>query len=246
MQAERAALDDRQGASRLEPMTPTASISTLRQKLQDKIDSLRKGRKAVPEETVSRLESPSANGNKEVLVRDGASDDGSLTDGDNDTLASRDEMLEARRKKRGEVRDNRRRRRKEERRGGKETSEKQKPELKPGDKSKPADFTSRPGKVSAWTSRTEMVASNIWLILLSYCFSNYRMVPDKSAGAKCRYVGSVRVYRDDTRVQRFISFSIFAICWRYTVAHAIEVDLKPYSSFGAFECPKIEAGRHAR
>ena len=85
---------------------------------------------------------------EDALSNEAASDDGSLSDGDNDTLASRDEMLEARRKKRGEVRDNRRRRRKEERRAGKEATEKRKPDNKPGEKSKAADFTSKPGKVS--------------------------------------------------------------------------------------------------
>lgn len=139
-------------------MTPTASISTLRQKLQDKIDSLRKGRKGQQDETDRRAESRGVDGETDLQLEEIASDDGSLSDGDNDTLASRDEMLEARRKKRGEVRDNRRRRRKEERRAGKEATEKQKPATKPGDKSKPADFTAKPGKVSQRNHLTEAIA----------------------------------------------------------------------------------------
>jgi hypothetical protein len=149
LQAERAALSNDDSATRLTPMTPTASISTLRQKLQDKIDSLRKGRKGPLDEVDGRPDTRGMGGETDAQPDEIASDDGSLSDGDNDTLASRDEMLEARRKKRGEVRDNRRRRRKEERRAGKEGSQKRGSEIKPGDKSKTTDFTAKPGKVSA-------------------------------------------------------------------------------------------------
>ena len=148
LQAERSASNGDDSGSRLTPMRPTASISTLRQKLQDKIDSLRKGRKAPLNDTERADDLKKGKTEEDALSNEAASDDGSLSDGDNDTLASRDEMLEARRKKRGEVRDNRRRRRKEERRAGKEATEKRKPDNKPGEKSKAADFTSKPGKVS--------------------------------------------------------------------------------------------------
>ncbi|KAG7561938.1 hypothetical protein FFLO_02578 [Filobasidium floriforme] len=170
LQAERAALNNDDSATRLTPMTPTASISTLRQKLQDKIDSLRKGRKGPLDEVDGRPDTRGMGGETDAQPDEVASDDGSLSDGDNDTLASRDEMLEARRKKRGEVRDNRRRRRKEERRAGKEGSQKRGSEIKPGDKSKTTDFTAKPGKTSLLVPNSTAQASS----------SSASMIPDSN------------------------------------------------------------------
>jgi hypothetical protein len=151
IQAERAFLakqnDDHRQADKniaFKPMQPTASISTLRQKLQDKIDSFRKHRHA-PE--TDRAASPVSDELSEVQLELGAerSDNGD----DNETLASRDEMLEARRKRRGEVRDNRRRKRKEERRADKDGAKKDSKsngKSVNSDASKP-DFTAKSGKV---------------------------------------------------------------------------------------------------
>lgn len=150
MQAERAALQAEQGSGNFLPMQPSASISTLRQKLQDKIDSLRKGRKAPNDDQV--LGSPAQ---RDVSLNPDATadgqtslDDGSVSGDDNDTLASRDEMLEARRKRRGEVRDNRRRRRKEERRQGKAPAADASRSKTVDEKNKSVDFKAKPGKVS--------------------------------------------------------------------------------------------------
>jgi len=131
-------------------MQPSASISTLRQKLQDKIDSLRKGRKAPTDDDVSGSPAQGDVSLNPDATADGQTslDDGSVTGDDNDTLASRDEMLEARRKRRGEVRDNRRRRRKEERRQGKSSTADASRSKTVDEKNKSADFKAKPGKVS--------------------------------------------------------------------------------------------------
>jgi hypothetical protein len=157
LQAERAALQAEHGSGNFLPMQPSASISTLRQKLQDKIDSLRRGRKAQNDD----LTDTPAQGDASLslgVVADGHTslDDGSVSGDDNDTLASRDEMLEARRKRRGEVRDNRRRRRKEERRQGKAPAADSARNKTVDDKSKSVDFKAKPGKVSVarvWLAR---------------------------------------------------------------------------------------------
>jgi hypothetical protein len=131
-------------------MQPSASISTLRQKLQDKIDSLRKGRKAPNDDDVSGSPAQGHVSLNPDAPADGQTslDDGSVSGDDNDTLASRDEMLEARRKRRGEVRDNRRRRRKEERRQGKVPVADASRSKTVDDKQKSSDFKAKPGKVS--------------------------------------------------------------------------------------------------
>lgn len=118
-------------------MAPASSVSDLRKKLQDKIDSFRKRRREAPLH-------PEAS----AAMAEGK-EDGNGTDDDGMTAASRDEMLEERRKRRGEVRDNRRNRRKEERRAEKEDKSGKKGAGKDkasGDKK--TDVTAKTGKVS--------------------------------------------------------------------------------------------------
>lgn len=140
----------------LVPMQPVASVATLRQKLQDKIDSLRNKKRGG-----SGAAGPSSSRQQEDN-EDEDMDEGE--DGDDAmTAASRDEMMEERRKRRGEIRDNRRRKRKEERRAEKEANEK--PKKKPaapaakgsaeevaavaaGKGKAKADFTAKPGKTT--------------------------------------------------------------------------------------------------
>ncbi|KAJ9119082.1 hypothetical protein QFC22_003573 [Naganishia vaughanmartiniae] len=148
IQAERAARtqpqdEDDEGVMANKPITPMApasSVTDLRKKLQDKIDSFRKRRREAPLHPES---SQAASGDAE-----GKEEDGNGTDDDGMTAASRDEMLEERRKRRGEVRDNRRNRRKEERRAEKEGKPVKKQDNK-GDKTgekKATDFTTKAGK----------------------------------------------------------------------------------------------------
>jgi hypothetical protein len=142
-------LQAEQGSGNFLPMQPSASISTLRQKLQDKIDSLRKGRKAQHDDIAGSPAQGDMSPNPDAVVDGQTSlDDGSVSGDDNDTLASRDEMLEARRKRRGEVRDNRRRRRKEERRQGKTPAADSSRSKTIDEKNKSTDFKAKPGKVS--------------------------------------------------------------------------------------------------
>ncbi|KAJ9105981.1 hypothetical protein QFC19_003316 [Naganishia cerealis] len=121
------------------PMAAAASVTDLRKRLQDKIDSFRKRRREAP---LHASDSKEAAADKE--------EDGNGTDDDGMTAASRDEMLEERRKRRGEVRDNRRNRRKEERRAEKEGKDGKKQDGK-GDKTgekKVSDFTAKTGKTT--------------------------------------------------------------------------------------------------
>lgn len=131
------------GGKPIVPMAPAASVTDLRKKLQDKIDSFRKRRREAP------LHPPAGDAAAEGSA---AVKDGNGTDDDGMTAASRDEMLEERRKRRGEVRDNRRNRRKEERRAEKDDKSGKKKDDK-GDKvageKKATDFTAKTGKVGA-------------------------------------------------------------------------------------------------
>jgi hypothetical protein len=131
------------GGKPIVPMAPAASVTDLRKKLQDKIDSFRKRRREAP------LHPPAGDAAAEGSA---AGKDGNGTDDDGMTAASRDEMLEERRKRRGEVRDNRRNRRKEERRAEKDDKSGKKKDVK-GDKvageKKATDFTAKTGKVGA-------------------------------------------------------------------------------------------------
>ncbi|GHJ88927.1 hypothetical protein NliqN6_5329 [Naganishia liquefaciens] len=120
------------------PMAPASSVSDLRKKLQDKIDSFRKRRREAP--LRPEVSEAAAEGKE----------DGNGTDDDGMTAASRDEMLEERRKRRGEVRDNRRNRRKEERRLEREAKSGKKKDGKDtasGDK-KNVDVTAKTGKTA--------------------------------------------------------------------------------------------------
>ncbi|KAI5451640.1 hypothetical protein NCC49_001621 [Naganishia albida] len=149
IQAERAAkaheADDHEegvnpGGKPIVPMAPASSVTDLRKKLQDKIDSFRKRRREAP------LHPPAGDAAAEGSA---AGKDGNGTDDDGMTAASRDEMLEERRRRRGEVRDNRRNRRKEERRAEREGKSGKK-EVK-GDKAgekKSTDFTAKTGKTA--------------------------------------------------------------------------------------------------
>ncbi|CAO1616828.1 unnamed protein product [Sympodiomycopsis kandeliae] len=87
------------------------SITTLRQRLQNKIASMQ-NRRRIPDAS-------SATGANMIDIddsRDTSLDGEDSGDGDSSVASTRDELLEERRKRRGEVRDNRRRARKEMRR----------------------------------------------------------------------------------------------------------------------------------
>lgn len=87
------------------------SILTLRERLRNKVESMR-NRRRVPDAT-------SATGSNMIDIddsRDTSLDGEDSGDGDSSVASTRDELLEERRKRRGEIRDNRRRARKEMRR----------------------------------------------------------------------------------------------------------------------------------
>jgi hypothetical protein len=218
------------------PMQPTASISTLRQKLQDKIDSLRKGRKSQPEEA-SHRSTPLGDEEEDVTAVGAANDDGSVSSDDNDTLASRDEMLEARRKRRGEVRDNRRRKRKEERRQGKATTKTGGREKPAEGKTKPTDFTAKPGKVrnnlfSSCRRSTSQTVTECLNPLL-----------DKSVGS---HVITYSLYGGCSRIQCLLPNVIVTILLNWKIPHSTKSHIKPYSSLGASKRTKEQVGRNAR
>lgn len=138
----------------LKPLAPSVSISTLRAKLQTKLDSF-KARKNTTGSNTSALGDRAGEGS-------GGEDGGD----EDDEVKSRDELMDETRRRRGEVRDARRRKRKEERRKEKEVPVKkgkviernvrEEGEDKPvvGGKGKDAkgkgkeDFTTRAGRVS--------------------------------------------------------------------------------------------------
>jgi hypothetical protein len=143
---------DGPGPAVITPMGATASISTLRQKLQDKLDSFKRRKQGinavVPSSSASGPSRPSG---------DAENEDESDAEMD---VQSRDEMMEETRRRRGEVRDKRRAKRRAEKLATKEEKEakgkkKAKVATKTGEeeagkgkgKAK-EDFKAKPGKVS--------------------------------------------------------------------------------------------------
>jgi hypothetical protein len=122
--------------SSLTPMSAPASISVLRQKLQDKLDSFK------------RRKQPAVIAPNDGTVEDEEAD----ADDENMTAHSRDEMIEETRRRRGEVRDNRRAKRKAERKEEKEGKGKKVIKtgkvVEEGKGKGKEDFKAKPGKVS--------------------------------------------------------------------------------------------------
>ncbi len=128
-------------ASSLTPMAAPASISVLRQKLQDKLDSFK--RRKQPPAVAAPTPSDGAIGG-------GSDDDEADDDDENMTAHSRDEMIEETRRRRGEVRDKRRAKRKAERKEEKEGKGKKVVKTGKAEEGKgkgKEDFKAKPGKV---------------------------------------------------------------------------------------------------
>lgn len=150
-------------------MQPSVSISALRQKLQTKIDSFRNKR------NIGSVEE-AGDGDADMNAAGGNSQDGDGdSDTDNETLASRDDMLEARRKRRGEVRDNRRRKRKAERRLAKEQP------VKPSIKA--STGSAADGKAVDFKSKTAKASSTSYFIstrrFFRFSYHDYPRLPDR-------------------------------------------------------------------